>query len=254
MLVDREFGDAGARVVLEERLHGREASVMALCDGVRLTLLPSAEDHKAVFDGDEGPNTGGMGTYSPSPLVDAAMVERVRAEILLPVVRAMADVGRPYRGVLYAGLMLTERGPLVLEFNCRFGDPETQAILMRLPGDLYPWLAGAAAGQLPEGAPEVDLRASVCVVQCAGGYPGRYEMGAPIRGVEEAGRLEDVAVFHAGTARVPDGTLVTAGGRVLSVTALGETLTAARARAYEAVGRIQFAGEHHRTDIAARRS
>jgi phosphoribosylamine--glycine ligase len=252
MLSDREFGDAGARVVLEERLRGREASVMALVDGDRVKVLPTSEDHKAAFDGDRGPNTGGMGTYSPSPLVNDMMVARVRETVLLPVVREMARMGRPYRGVLYAGLMLTDRGPMVLEFNCRFGDPETQSVLVRIEDDLYPWLHGAARGELPGGAPRIDPRAAVCVVMTSGGYPGKYDKGRTIEGLD--GSSPDVVVFHAGTARTPDGRVITNGGRVLGVTALAEGLAAARTRAYEAVGKIHWEGEHHRTDIAARKS
>src|SRR5262249_20922207 len=157
---------------------GREASVMALVDGERVALLPSAEDHKAVFDGDRGPMTGGMGACSPSPIVTPALARRAQVEILEPIVHALAQIGRPYRGVLYAGLMLPPRGPFVLEFNCRFGDPETQVVLPRLAEDLYPWLLGAATGRLPDGAPSVDPRTAVCVVQCAAGYPGPVEKGA----------------------------------------------------------------------------
>jgi phosphoribosylamine--glycine ligase len=252
MVADKEFGDAGERVVLEERLRGREASVMALVDGERVVLLPTSEDHKAVFDADEGPNTGGMGTYSPSPLVDDVMLARVRETVLLPVVREMARAGRTYRGVLYAGLMVTDRGPMVLEFNCRFGDPETQSVLVRIGDDLYPWLIGVAKGRMPAGTLRIDPRASVCVVMTSGGYPGKYDKGKAIEGLGQS--ASDVVVFHAGTARTPDGRIITNGGRVLGVTALAEGLGAARTRAYEAVSQIHWEGEHHRTDIAARKS
>jgi phosphoribosylamine--glycine ligase len=252
MLVGREFGDAGARIVIEARLGGREASLMALVDGERVAMLPTAEDHKAVFDGDRGPNTGGMGTYSPSALVDDALRERVRAQVMLPVVKRMAALGRPYRGVLYAGLMLAPGGPSVLEFNCRFGDPETQVVLPRLAGDLWPWFMGVAEGRLPEGDPPVDARAAVCVVQCAAGYPGEYSKGSPISGLDVAASLPEVIVFHAGTARDERGRVVTAGGRVLGTTAFGSTLERARARAYDAVAHIRWEGEHHRSDIGAR--
>jgi phosphoribosylamine--glycine ligase len=238
--------------VLEERLRGREASVMALVDGDRVVVLPTSEDHKAVFDDDRGPNTGGMGTYSPSPLVDDMMVARIRETVLLPVVRDMARAGRTYRGLLYAGLMLTDRGPMVLEFNCRFGDPETQSVMVRIEDDLYPWLLGVARGRLPAGVPRVDPRAAVCVVMTSGGYPGAYEKGKTIEGLD--GAVRDVVVFHAGTASTPDGRIITNGGRVLGVTALGDDLATARARAYESVGKIRWEGEHHRTDIAARRT
>jgi phosphoribosylamine--glycine ligase len=253
MLSSGEFGAAGARVVLEERLSGREVSVMALVDGERIVILPSAEDHKAVFDGDRGPNTGGMGTVSPSALVDDALLRFAHEQVMAPVVRTLAEMGRPYRGVLYAGLMLTpDRGPFVLEFNCRFGDPETQVVMARFMDDLYPWLFGAASGRLPAGEPKIDSRVAVCVVQCAGGYPGAYEKGLPIAGVTEASTLPETIVFHAGTARDRSGALCTAGGRVLGTTALGTNIDAARARAYEAVAHITWPGEHHRSDIGRR--
>ena len=181
MLAQGEFGVAGARVVLEERLFGREVSMMALCDGARVALLASAEDHKAVFDGDRGPNTGGMGTYSPSPLVDEAGTRAIVERIFNPTVAAMAKLGRPFRGVLYGGLMLTrDRGPMVIEWNCRFGDPETQVVLVRMQDDLLPWLEGAAAGQLPEGAPRFAPGAAVCVVLAAANYPGTPRAGDAI--------------------------------------------------------------------------
>jgi phosphoribosylamine--glycine ligase len=252
MLVDCEFGVAGQRVVIEERLRGREASLMALSDGERVVLLASAEDHKAVHDGDRGPNTGGMGAYSPSPLCTPQVTRHVFDKVMLPTVRGMAREGRPFRGVLYAGLMLTEdRGPQVLEFNCRFGDPETQVVLQRFGEDLAPWLCGAAAGRLPPGEPKWDPRVAVSVVLASPGYPGSYPQGAAITGLEEAAALPDVVVFHAGTRRTDAG-LVTAGGRVLNVCALGADIAAARARAYEAVARIRFEGMHFRRDIAAR--
>jgi phosphoribosylamine--glycine ligase len=252
MLVEREFGPAGRRVILEERLRGREASLMSLSDGERVVLLASAEDHKAAFDGDRGPNTGGMGAYSPSPLCTPELARRVLDTVLVPTVRGMAREGRPFRGVLYAGLMLTpDRGPQVLEFNCRFGDPETQVVLLRFGEDLVPWLRGAAAGRLPAGEPRWDPRVAVSVVLASAGYPGPYAQGVPIEGLAAAAALPDVAVFHAGTRRQGDG-VVTAGGRVLNVCALGADLAAARTRAYEAVARIHFEGMHFRRDIAAR--
>ncbi|HJZ87123.1 MAG TPA: phosphoribosylamine--glycine ligase [Polyangia bacterium] len=255
ILSEHAFGAAGARIVIEQRLSGREASLMALCDGERVVLLPSAEDHKAAYDGDRGPNTGGMGAYSPTPLCDAALAERVRVSVIEKIVSALAASGRPYRGVLYAGLMLTpDRGPMVLEFNCRFGDPEAQVVLARFADDLYPWLLGVAVGRMPEGLPCLDARAAVCVVKAAGGYPGSYQKGIEIQGLDDAASLPDVMLFHAGTARDARGRLVTAGGRVVGTTALGESVAAARTRAYEAVARIHFRGQHHRTDIAARDS
>jgi len=250
MLAEGAFGVAGARVVVEERLSGRELSMLALCDGERLALLPSSEDHKAVRDGDQGPNTGGMGTHSPSPLVDARDEQRILDTIFRPMVQAMADAGRPFQGLLYGGLMLTpERGPMVIEWNCRFGDPETQSVLMRLDEDLVPWLAAVAAGKLPDGAPRVRPGVACCVVLAAQGYPEKTRLGDPIGGLPEP--TADLRVFHAGTRR-DGGRLLTAGGRVLGVTAHGADLDAARQRAYEAIDKIQFDGMHYRRDIGLR--
>jgi phosphoribosylamine--glycine ligase len=252
MLRDRAFGDASARVVVEERLTGREVSMMALCDGERLALLATSEDHKAVGDGDVGPNTGGMGTYSPSTLVDDALRERILETIFVPTVRALAADGRPFRGLLYGGLMLTpDRGPMVIEWNCRFGDPETQSVLARMEDDLYPWLAGAARGELPPGAPRFFDGAAVCVVLAAAGYPGKVRTGDAITG-GLAPDSPDVLVFHAGTQKDAQGRLVTAGGRVLGVTARGRSFEEARARAYAAAGDIRFDGVHYRRDIGMR--
>jgi phosphoribosylamine--glycine ligase len=251
ILEDRAFGTAGARVVIEERLSGREVTMMALCDGTRLALLASSEDHKAVGDGDQGPNTGGMGTYSPSPLVDAALERQIVDTLFVPVLRALADAGRPFRGLLYGGLMLTpDRGPMVIEWNCRFGDPETQVVLSRLDEDLLPWLAGAASGAMPAGAPRVRSGVSVCVVLAAANYPGTPRLGDAISGLPDG--TNDLKVFHAGTRLDADGRLVTAGGRVLGVTAYGEDLAAARAGAYGAIERIRFEGMHFRRDIGMR--
>jgi phosphoribosylamine--glycine ligase len=255
MLGDREFGVAGARLVLEERLYGREVSMMALCDGTRVALLASAEDHKAVFDGDRGPNTGGMGTYSPSSLLTGDSTRDIVARIFAPTVAALAGMGRPFRGLLYGGLMLTpDRGPMVIEWNCRFGDPETQVVLVRMEDDLLPWLDGAAAGQLPPGEPKFFADAAVCVVLAAAEYPGKPRLGDPIVGLP--GDADDGRwLFHAGT-RSEGGRVVTAGGRVLGITARGRDLHAARAKAYGAIGveagRINFAGMHFRTDIGMR--
>jgi phosphoribosylamine--glycine ligase len=258
MIADREFGQAGARVVLEERLAGREVSIMALCDGERLALLPSAEDHKAVLDGDKGPNTGGMGTYAPSPLVDVVAAWDIITRIFEPTVRAMRDMGRPFQGILYGGLMLTpDRGPMVIEWNCRFGDPETQVVVACLDDDLLPWIEGAAAGRLPEGQLRAKSGAAVCVVLAAADYPGIPRAGDPIWGVPEAGTetRDGVLVFHAGTRRASDG-LVTSGGRGLGITARAADLAGARSRAYGAIGTapgaIHFAGMHFRRDIGTR--
>jgi phosphoribosylamine---glycine ligase len=256
MLEDHSFGDAGARVVIEERLFGRECSMMALCDGTRFVLLATAEDHKAVFDGDRGPNTGGMGAYSPSPLVDAALTECIAKTIFAPTVAAMTAMGRPFRGLLYGGLMLTpDRGPMVIEWNCRFGDPETQAVLPRMQDDLLPWLLAAAQGQLPERAPVWSPGISVCVVLAAAGYPGKVRSGDPIEGLAEDGQLAgegaDLVVFHAGS-KTDGQRLLTHGGRVLGVTGRGADLDSARSRVYAGIDRIHWAGMHYRKDIGLR--
>jgi len=249
----REFGAAGATVVIEEFMAGEEASFFALSSGASVLPLAAAQDHKTVLDDDRGPNTGGMGAYSPVASVDARMQARVMAEIVEPTLAALAAEGAPYQGVLYAGLMLTKEGPRVVEFNCRFGDPECQAILMRMEEDLVPLLAAVARGErLPAPAPWTNAgRASVCVTVASGGYPGTYETGREITGVLDASALPGVQVFHAGTAR-RDGRLVTAGGRVLGVTAVAGTLADAVARAYEGVRLIHFDGMHYRTDIGRR--
>ncbi|MGB8294355.1 MAG: phosphoribosylamine--glycine ligase [Polyangia bacterium] len=256
MLLDRSFGDAGARVVIEERLTGRECSMMALCDGERFVLLATAEDHKAVFDGDRGPNTGGMGAYSPSPLVDEALTKRIARTIFAPTVAAMAAMGRPFRGLLYGGLMLTpDRGPMVIEWNCRFGDPETQAVLPRMEDDLLPWLLHTAQGNLPARSPTWSPGIAVCVVLAAAGYPGKVRSGDAIDGLAEDGQLAgegaDLVVFHAGT-KLEGDRLVTSGGRVLGVTARGADLDSARSRAYGGIARIQWNGMHVRKDIGLR--
>jgi len=255
MLADGALGAAGARVVLEERLFGREVSLMALCDGTRVTLLASAEDHKAVLDGDRGPNTGGMGTYSPSPLVDEASLADIVQRIFLPVVTALRQRGTPFQGLLYGGLMLTpDRGPMVIEWNCRFGDPETQVVMARMQDDLLPWIEGAADGRLPEGAPRFRSEAAVCVVLAAEGYPGEPRSGDVITGLDREWPA-DLWGFHAGTRR-RGRDIVTAGGRVLGVTALGPDLSAARARAYGVIGaapgQVGFSGMHFRRDIGTR--
>jgi len=248
MLVGRVHGEAGGTVVIEERLVGREASVIALTDGERVRLLPSAQDHKRVGDGDSGPNTGGMGAFSPAPQVTAEVAREVEERVLLPAIRELARRGRPFRGALYAGLMFTPDGLRVLEFNARLGDPETQPILMRLCGDLVPALLAAAQGDLSGTAVEVDPRPAVGVVLAAEGYPARPVTGDPLDGLE--GPFDEgVQVFQAGTARAPDGRVVSAGGRVLTACALGDDLAAARTRAYAALGRIRLRGGHYRRDI-----
>jgi len=251
MMKERVFGNAGNRVVVEECLFGEEASILALTDGRAIVPLPSSQDHKRIFDHDEGPNTGGMGAYSPAPVITAEQYARIEREILIPIVHAMNAEDRRYKGVIYAGVMMTDDGPRVLEFNVRFGDPETQPILARLRGDLVPVLAAIAQGNLQDADLDWDPRPAVCVVMASGGYPGHYEKGKVIHGLDAAGALPDVTVFHAGT-ELRDGKVVTAGGRVLGVTALGDDIRGAIARAYEAVKRIRFEGAHYRTDIGAR--
>jgi len=246
MLVQRIFGDAGARIVVEERLEGREASLLAVVDGHKLFLLEPAQDHKRLHDGDEGPNTGGMGAYSPTPVIDEPTLAHIVSQILVPTLDALVREGLYYRGVLYAGLMLTAGGPKVLEFNCRFGDPETQAILMRLQSDLLELLDAAVSGQLEQAEVRWDPRHALCVVMASGGYPDAYKTGLPICGLPDD--RDDAAIFHAGTRR-DDDQVVTAGGRVLGVTALGDTLADARRTAYAVVERIHFEGACFRRDL-----
>jgi phosphoribosylamine---glycine ligase len=250
-LVRRVFGDAGTQVVVEEYLDGPERSVFGVCDGEDVVLLAPAQDYKRARDGDEGRNTGGMGAYSPVPGCTLDEVGHLADEVFRPVLRELASRGTPYRGLLYAGLIDTVHGPKLLEFNARFGDPETQVVLPRLASDLGDLLAASAAGAVTD----VDVTwredAAVTVVLASGGYPGPYDIGLPIRGIEEAERSGSVEVFHAGTARDDDGRLVTAGGRVLAVTALGPSVSEARALAYAAADRIAFDGLHRRGDIAA---
>ncbi len=248
ILVAREFGEAGSRVVVEECLAGEEASFLALTDGKTVLPLPSAQDHKAIYDGDRGPNTGGMGAYSPAPVVDRLMHRRVMEEIMIPAVRAMAAEGRHYRGVLYAGLMIERDRAKVLEFNARFGDPETQPILMRVKNDLVSLIEASIGGNLDSCKIEVDPRAAVCVVMAQQGYPGNYAKGAAIRGIEAANRIPGVRVFHAGTKR-KGRRVVTDGGRVLGVTALGETVEEAIEKAYRAAARVRWEGLYYRKDI-----
>lgn len=252
MLVDRVFAAAGNQVVIEECLVGHEASILAIIDGDTIVPLDSAQDHKRAHDGDRGPNTGGMGAYSPAPVVTPEIMDEIVRRILVPTVHTMKVEGHPFNGVLYAGLMLTPAGPKVLEFNVRLGDPETQPVLMRLKSDLANVLHLAAHGRLHElESLEWDPRPAVCVVMASAGYPGDYRTGHPISGLENAGRVPDAKVFHAGTA-VRDSDVVNTGGRVLGVTACGETIAAARARAYEAVDHISWNGAWCRRDIAAR--
>ena len=252
----REFGDAGASVVIEERLVGQEMSVLALVDGRTITVLDPCQDHKQVGEGDTGPNTGGMGSYCPTPLAVDAVMEEISRDVLVPTVDALHRDGITFRGVLYAGMMLTPGGPKVLEFNTRFGDPETQPLMARLRGDLVEILWRTAGGELDAATVDFDPRAACCVVVCSAGYPGTCETGLPVEGIAEAeqaaGPGEDVLVFHAGTALDAGGQLVTAGGRVLGVTALAADLGRARDLATLAASRIRFPGAFFRRDIGYR--
>ena len=251
IMIHESFGDAGNRIVVEECLQGEEASFLVFTDGERLLPLPSSQDHKAVYDGDKGPNTGGMGAYSPAPVVTKAMEEQILEEIMKPTLRAMAQEGHPYRGVLYAGLMIEDGRAKVLEFNCRFGDPEAQPLLMRLKSDIVPVLEAIADGDLTGIALEWDPRAAVCVVMAAKGYPKHYKKGMEISGLEKAAEMPDTVVFHAGT-RNAGGKFVTDGGRVLGVTSTGETIAEAIHLAYSAVEQIRWEGVHYRKDIGRR--
>ena len=251
MLSGKMLGEAGARVVLEECLTGDELSFLVFSDGERVAPLVAAQDHKRVGDGDTGPNTGGMGAYSTTEIVDDQMRDWLLHHIARPVVAGMKAEGAEFKGVLYCGLMMTARGPMVLEFNCRFGDPETQPILMRLQSDLIDALEASIEGRVSEGDFKWSQDASVCVVMSSGGYPGTFEAGKRIEGLDEAGSVEGVKVFHAGTSK-RDGVYYTAGGRVLGVTARARDLQTAVGRVYEACAKISFDEAHYRKDIAAR--
>ena len=249
MMNQARFGDAGRRIIIEEFLHGTECSLHALVDGKNYLLLESARDHKRALDGDQGPNTGGMGAFSPADNWDPEMQSRFQSEIMKPLLGGLIQEGVTFRGLLYPGLIMTRDGPRVLEFNCRFGDPETQALLPRMKSDLLPLLEATIDGEIERCTIEWDPRTAVTVVLASGGYPGKYESGKSISGLEEAAKIEGVQLFHAGTKRDGD-EVKTAGGRVLAVTALGSTIERARSRAYEAVSRIRFEHCHYRRDIA----
>ncbi|MFH1581085.1 MAG: phosphoribosylamine--glycine ligase [Pseudomonadota bacterium] len=248
IMIKKEFGDAGNKVVIEECLFGEEASFIAFTDGKTVLPLPSSQDHKAIYENDKGPNTGGMGAYSPAPIVDKYMSKKIMEDIMIPTVRAMEAEGRPYKGVLYAGVMIDKDQVKVLEFNARFGDPETQPLLIRMKNDIIPIMEATIKGRLDKCSLEIDDRASVCVVMASGGYPGSYKKGMPIAGLKQAGRLKDVVVFHAGTA-AKDKTVVANGGRVLGVTALGDSVTNAISKAYGAVSKISWDNVYYRKDI-----
>jgi phosphoribosylamine---glycine ligase len=251
MILGGDLGEAGAELVIEEFLDGEEASFFALCDGTNAVPLASAQDHKRAFDGDKGPNTGGMGAYSPAPIVDAAMSARVMDEIVLPTLRAMTAMGAPYKGVLYAGLMIGAEGPKLIEYNVRFGDPECQVLMPRLMSDLVPALLASRDGVLKS----LDLRwhaePALTVVMAARGYPGAYGKGSVIAGLEKAAAVEGVEIFHAGT-KAEDGRILANGGRVLNVSAVGKTVREARTRAYEAISRIDWPEGFYRHDIGWR--
>ena len=248
-LEKRRFGEAGNKVVFEEFLEGHEVSLITLTDGRTIVPLEPARDHKAVFDGDKGPNTGGMGVITPVGILPR-LATQIESQIVFPTVHAMNRENRRYQGFLYTGLMMTPQGPRVLEYNCRLGDPETQPLLMRLQSDLLPLLLAATEGKLEtQEAPVWDKRVAVCVVICSGGYPGDYKKGVPIFGLDKVASGPDLQVFHAGTSQRAGGDLLTAGGRVLAVTAMGNDAATARARAYEACKQIEFTGMHYRTDI-----
>jgi phosphoribosylamine--glycine ligase len=248
MLAGRAFGAAGDAVLIEERLTGPEVSVLAFCDGTTARVMPAAQDHKRLLDGDAGPNTGGMGAFAPSPLLTPALLAEVEKQVLAPALRGMAAAGAPYVGVLYAGLMLTDNGPQVLEFNCRFGDPETQAILPLLESDLLDAVDACLDGRLEAEPIRWREQAAVTVVLAAGGYPDAYATGDPISGLEGA-EAAGCLVFHAGT-RAAGGQVLTAGGRVLAVTGVADSIGAAAARAYAGARAVRFVGAHFRTDIA----
>jgi phosphoribosylamine---glycine ligase len=253
MLSGARFGAAGATVVLEERLVGNEASIHAICDGERFVLLHAAQDHKRIFDGDRGPNTGGMGTYAPAPVVTSAVMQRFEQEVMVPTLRGMKAEGRPFRGTLFAGIMVTpDEQVRLIEFNVRFGDPETQVLMATLDGDLALTLAAAARGQLTSEAVSASGEHAVCIVLAAHGYPETPRKGDVVTGLEAAAAVPGVTVIHAGTARDAAGNVVTAGGRVLGITGRGATLREAHTRAYEAARKISFSGMQFRRDIAGR--
>lgn len=251
IMEERLFGDAGSQVVVESFLEGEEASILAFVDGERIVPMVAAQDHKAVGEGDTGPNTGGMGAYSPTPVVTAEVEKIVMETIFKPIVAAMAKEGRQYRGILYAGLMITSKGPMVIEFNCRFGDPEAQAVLPRMKSDLLLPLLATAEGNLSGIEIEWDPRACVCVVMASKGYPGDYSTGMPISGLKEASAMEGVTLFHSGTRQVGEA-IQTDGGRVLGVTAMGDSVEKAIEQAYKAVKKISFEGSFYRRDIGAK--
>lgn len=248
IMIKKDFGPAGNKVVIEECLFGEEASFIAFTDGKTVLPLPSSQDHKAIYENDKGPNTGGMGAYSPAPIVDRYISKKIMDEVMIPTVRAMESENRPYKGVLYAGLMINRDQIKVLEFNARFGDPETQPLLIRMKSDIVPIMEACIDGNLDKCSMEIDERPSMCVVMASGGYPGSYKKGMPIKGLEKIGRMKDAVVFHAGTAE-KDKVFVVNGGRVLGVTALGDSITDAISKTYKAVSKISWDKAYYRKDI-----
>jgi phosphoribosylamine--glycine ligase len=248
MMEEKAFGDAAKKVTIEERLYGEEASILVLCDGEHICPLATSQDHKQIYDEDRGPNTGGMGAYSPAPIIDDGLYEDIMRDIIRPTIYALKEEGINYKGVLYAGLMMTESGPQLLEYNVRFGDPETQAILTRIESDFLVALEAAVDGKLDEVEIKWDERSCICVVIASGGYPGNYEKGIEIKGLKKAGKQKNVIVYHAGTKKENE-KIYTNGGRVLGVTALGEDITQAIDRAYKAIEYIHFDKMYYRKDI-----
>lgn len=246
---EKSFGDAGNCLVVEEFLTGEEASILAITDGEEMVLLPAAQDHKAIFEGDKGPNTGGMGAYAPATVIGGKFIEIVKKKVLLPTLKGMREEGRPYKGVLYAGLMITKTGPKVLEYNCRFGDPEIQAILPLLKSDLIDLILASIDGSMSKVVPKIKNESAVCVVMASGGYPGSYEKDKVIHGLNDVDKA--VTVFHAGT-RIKGRYILTSGGRVLGVTAIGKSIRSAIDRVYQNIGKITFDGAYYRKDIGHR--
>jgi len=242
------FGDSGKRIIIEECLEGEEASIIVISDGDNISPMASSQDHKRIFDGDKGPNTGGMGAYSPAPVAEGSVFKNTLDHVIYPMINGMKKRGTSYKGVLYAGIMITKKGPYVLEFNVRFGDPETQAILPRMKSDIVDLMEASIDGRIKDVPNEWEERSCVCIVVSSGGYPGKYEKGKHIKGLKNAEMLKDVVVFHAGTA-ISDGNVVTSGGRVLGVTALGKDIKGAIKRSYEAAEKIDFDGIYYRKDI-----
>ena len=251
LMEEKKYGEAGRQIVVEEFLEGEEVSILAFCDGKAVVPMISSQDHKKIFDNDQGPNTGGMGAYSPVPFYPDELEKRVLEEILKPTIKGLQSEGREYRGVLYAGLVLTKEGPKVLEFNARFGDPETQVILPRLKTDLIDILNAVIEGRLHKINIEWEDNAAVCVVVASGGYPGKYQKGKVISGLERLEKMEDIIVFHAGT-KLQDDKVITSGGRVLGITACDKTISKAKERAYKGVKEIYFEDMYYRKDIAAK--